>query len=122
MPEIITLRLKPKLEFHLNNTDFEITDKSEIKNEGIYLYQHLKSVKFVEENTNWLVTAGSYIFGLITESGFGDKYKNRAHLRIDLQERAIKIQVHNLGMAKIETLANALNQKIILSQSTSQNI
>lgn len=35
MNETILLRLKPKLEFVLNETDFEVIDSGEVKNEGL---------------------------------------------------------------------------------------
>ena len=122
MPETFTLRFKPKLEFSLNEFDFEIIDLSDKQNEGNYAYNHLQSVDYIKEKVNWFVTAGSFIFGLIMESGSSNRYKDRAHLKIVHQKQIIKIKVQNVEMATIDSLISSLNQKIISTRSTFQNI
>lgn len=65
------MRLKPKLEVILNESDFEVIDSDDIQNEGIYSYHSIESVELNKEKINWLVTILNIIFGLLIESGFG---------------------------------------------------
>jgi hypothetical protein len=74
------LRLKPKLEVILKESDFEVIDIEDIQNEGIYSYGAIEAIEFNKEKINWLVTILNSIFGLLTESGLGERYKDKAYL------------------------------------------
>lgn len=121
MDESILLRLKPKLEFVLNETEFEVIDSGDIENEGIYSYLSTESIEYKEEKVNWSVTLLSYVFGIFTESGSGNKFIDRAHLKINLHRKTLKIRIYNVVMVNIEIIKNKLTKRITSLSPSSQN-
>lgn len=122
MKEIILLRTNPKLAFKLNESNFKIIDEESNSNQGIYTYKSVKAVNFKKENINWFITAWSYLFGILTESGTGNSHKDKAHLKITLKNKSLKIWLFNIDIANIQELTHKMNKRITLARPTSQNI
>ncbi len=121
MNNSIQLRLKPKLEVILKETHFEVIDSSDPKNEGKFLYSSVESIEYQKEKINWLVSIASYIFGIFIENGLGNNYKDKAYLKINLENKILKIWLTNSEMDNVELLKTKLSNKIILQTPTSQN-
>lgn len=122
MDNTLLLRLRPKLEVILKETDFEVIDSSDPKNEGIYPYNTIESIEFKKERINWVVTVANSIFGVLMDVGTFEKYKDKAYLQVILKDKTLKIWLIKTNMAKAEMLKSELAKKINSSPPTSQNI
>lgn len=70
----IILRKKPKLEFKLFDESFEIKDRRNKDNSGVYNYKFTESFIFKEKRINWLVSIASIIVSFFTGGAAGDIY------------------------------------------------
>ena len=114
MSETIVLRKNPELKIILNPDNFEIMDVSESKNNGIYSFGKLKNVNLIFEKTNWLISILSIIVDLITGSGIGGKFKNKAYLNLEMRNMNLKIVLIGTDTEKINKVSELLNNKKLL--------
>ncbi|MDG1730977.1 MAG: hypothetical protein P8K68_14030 [Algibacter sp.] len=64
MIETFELRDKPELKITLSESGIEISDASQPKNNGIFLFNTIKSIELNNKKTNWFITIFSWIMYL----------------------------------------------------------
>ena len=111
MIKIFELRKNPELKFILNELDFEVIDKSELKNAGLFSYNNLNNVEFVKEKTNWYVTLLSYVVELFIHGG-GKFYKDKAQLKLELTNKSISIDLFKSDLKKATEVSEVLKKRI----------
>jgi len=109
MTETVKLRNKPELKITLNNDGFEIIDASEPKNNGIYSFNKIKKVELNKARTNWLISILSHLVEFITGIGGGRKFKNKANLKLEMDNQTLKISLSNADLKKAERVVELLN-------------
>ncbi|WP_298425208.1 hypothetical protein [uncultured Kordia sp.] len=107
----IELRNKPELKIILNNDEFEIVDASEPKNSGIYSFRKLKNTELNAERTNWLISTLSIIVDLLIGSGVGGKFKKKANLILEMENRNLKIWLIDADFEKAKKITELMNNK-----------
>lgn len=111
MTETVELRNKPELKIILNNDEFEIVDASELKNNGIYAFGKLKNVELNAERTNWLISTLSIIVDLFAGSAVGGKFKKKANLNLEMENRNLKIWLIDADFEKAKRVTELINSK-----------
>jgi hypothetical protein len=111
MTETVELRKKPELKIVLNKNEFEIIDASEPKNNGIYSFGELKNAELNAERTNWLISVLSVIVDFLTGSGNGGKFKTKSNLKLEMENRELKIWLIDADFVKAERLTVLINSK-----------
>lgn len=80
---------------------------------GFFLIENLINVEVNERKTNWFITILSFTVDLFTGSGSGSKYKDKAYLNIDLENRSIKIWLSNENIDKANKAKDLLMGAIL---------
>ncbi len=111
MNQNIILRSKPGLEISFAENGFEVIDESAPNNNGIYSYDNLK---LVELKNAWfmsmvqIVRYNTWILNLVP---FGPQIKDKAHLKIILDEKTLKLWLFNSDMEKAKAVKQLFNEK-----------
>lgn len=84
----------------------------DISNNGFYFFDKLLNVNVIEKKTDWFITVLSFIVDFFTGSASGRNYKNKAHLKIDLEDRSIKIWLSNEDIDKAHKAKQLLDEAI----------
>lgn len=113
MNSTIEIRNKPKASIIFHEDKFEIIDSKDIGNNGFYLFDKLLNVDVIERKTDWYITVLSFIVDIFTGSASGSNYKNKAHLKIDLEDSSIKIWLSNDDNDKAHKAKQLLNEAIL---------
>ncbi|WP_299800333.1 hypothetical protein [uncultured Maribacter sp.] len=113
MNSTIEIRNKPKASIIFNEEKFEIIDSKDSSNNGFYLFDKLLNVDVIERKTDWYITVLSFIVDIFTGSASGSNYKNKAHLKIDLEDSSIKIWLSNDDIDKAHKAKKLLNESIL---------
>ena len=111
MSQTIELRTQPELKIVLNNSEFEIIDASEPKNNGIYSFKNVKNIEVNNDRTNWFITIISRIVDLFMGSAVGGNFKNKANLKIELENQKIKLYLIDADFEKAEKIVKLLTIK-----------
>lgn len=111
MAETVELRIKPELKIILSMDEFEIIDVSEPKNNGVYTYESIKSVKLNSEQTNWLISIFSVIVESLTGTGSGGKFKTKPNLNLELEDRNLKIWLNAANFEKAGKVTELISQR-----------
>ena len=109
----IQIRDKPKASIIFGEDQFEIIDSKDISNNGFYLFNKLLNVYIIEKKTDWFITVLSFIVDIFTGSASGSNYKNKAHLKIDLEDCSITIWLSNEDIDKAHKVKQMLNEGIL---------
>ncbi|WP_324024947.1 hypothetical protein QSV08_17225 [Maribacter sp. BPC-D8] len=113
MNSTIEIRNKPKASIIFHEDKFEIIDSKDIGNNGFYLFDKLLNIDVIERKTDWFITIISFIVDIFTGSASGSNYKNKAHLKIDLEEHSIKIWLSSEDIDKAHKAKQLLNEAIL---------
>ncbi|WP_282112232.1 hypothetical protein [Maribacter stanieri] len=113
MNQTIDIRYKPTAKIIFSEDKFEIIDTGDESNNGIYLLDNLLNFDVIEKRTNWFITILSFAVDIFTGSGSGGSYKNKAYLKIDLENRNIKIWLSNEDIAKANIARELLTEAIL---------
>lgn len=116
MKETLELRTQPELKIILNKDEFEVVDISDAQNSGIYSFTHLKGVELNAEKTNWLFSAFTLIVDLFTGSAFSKKFKSKAHMDVEMDNRRLKIWLIDADFEKAKIVTELLNGKKAYTQ------
>ena len=112
----IKLRHKPELKFILNEKEFEIVDVYEQENSGIYSFVELKNAELNAERTNWLITFLSIIVGFFIGGGTSKRFKEKANLNIEIENRNLKIWLINADFEAAKLVTKFLHNKIKINK------
>ena len=107
----LELRNKPELKIILNREEFEVLDVSEPKNSGTYPFRQLKKVNLNAAKTNWLFSAFTMIVDFFVGSGVGGKFKSKANLELEMENRNLKIWLIEADFEKAKKATELLNEK-----------
>ncbi len=108
MSQTIKLRIQPELKIVLNNSEFEIIDASEPKNNEIYSFINIKNVELNNYRTDWFISIISRIVDLFMGSAVGRDFKNNANLKVELENQKIKLWLIDADFEKAEKTVELL--------------
>ncbi|WOD42389.1 hypothetical protein [Hwangdonia lutea] len=111
MTETVELRKKPELKFILNTDEFDIVDASEPKNNGTYSYAEIKKAELNAERTDWFISTLSHIADFLMGSAVGGNFKNKANLKLKLNNRTLKIWLIDADFKKVERITELIKNK-----------
>ena len=108
MLKIFELRNKPELKIILKKDKFEIIDALEINNNGIYSKSEIIKIELNKEKTNWFVTVFGNILEILTGIAFGGKFKNKAKLKLNFENKTIILLLNNNELKEAEKISKLL--------------
>ena len=105
---IYLLRENPCFTVELFKDSFIITDDKRLANNGTYAYDNLKQVNYSTQKINWWIT----LFSFITDPGFGDVYRDKVVLHIQLKRKSIKTHAKDFKIIKTKAVVRQLKMFI----------
>ena len=111
--ETFNLREKPKLEFVLNENNFELINSQDYNQNEIYQYGRTDSVEIEKKRINWAITILSYIVDFIFSPGAGaDTYRTKTKLKFNYKNTAMEIILADCDLEKAELFTQKLKEKL----------
>ena len=99
--ETIILRSQPELQIRWNQSEFQLTDASDPRNNGNYVYDELEDVVFHEGGTDWFISLLSFIMDIPTGGlAGGSKYKNKPCLKLRMKRQTFKVLLIDADLEK----------------------
>ncbi|MBU2946231.1 hypothetical protein [Zobellia uliginosa] len=111
MKETVELRNKPELKIILNSENFEVIDAAKPRNNGTYVFRHIKKLELNEERTDWFISVMTFIVGLFVGGHATGTYKNRANLKIETDNQKLQIWLDNVDFSKAQKVMRLIKSK-----------
>lgn len=108
MSDTFVLRTKPLLRFTLEDNQFHIQDDSDPLKNSTHNYSELKEIKLIDEQTDELISDLSWVLRLLSVISIAGDYKTKAHFRLKVSGRRLKIWLINADLNKAHDLRKEL--------------